>query len=275
MGDKNYLTKGLKNELNIAGVRHIVAISGMHIAIIESILVTLLLALGFWRNQALDISLIVCFIFVALTGFQSSAIRAWIMGSFAVWAEIIGRKSDSLRILIFTASLMLMFNPLLLRYDIGFQLSFLAVLGIIYLGELFNYWFRFIPNWKWLNLREILVMTFSAQFFTFPFLIYYFGHISLVAPLTNTLIIPVIPFLILFGFLSSLIGLVWPFLSLILAFPCWFLLFYIDGIISLVSRWPVYPQLNFPFLIFVIAYPILILEISILKRKLRWRFLDY
>jgi len=275
LGDKNYLTSDLKNKLNIVGIRHIVSISGMHIVIIESILMALLLGLGFWRNEALYFTLFFSFIFIILTGFQISAIRAWIMASFYVVSSLIGRKSNSFRFLIFTAFLMLVYNPLILRYDISFQLSFSAVAGIIYFTPLFNHWLKFIPNRRLLNLRDILSMTLSAQVATFPLLIHYFGHISLIAPLTNILIIPILPLLISFGVLSSFLSLLWPLLGHIFSFPCWFFLTYMEGIINFFSRFRFYLKINMSPLYILVLYSFFVFVVWRYNKLEKLKFLNY
>ena len=275
LGDKNYLTPELKDKLNKVGIRHIVAISGMHIVIIESILMALLLGIGLWRSQALYFTLIFSLIFIVFTGFQTSAIRAWIMGSFYIFSSLIGGKSSSYRVLIFTACLMLIFNPLILRYDISFQLSFLAVIGIIYLSPFFNQWLKFIPNKKFMNLRSILSMTLSAQIATLPLLVYYFGHISLIAPLTNILIIPVLPLLIFFGLLFSVVSLLWPLLGFIFVFPCYFFLTYIEGTINFLSKFPFYVQIHISLIYVLFLYFILIFFAWWKYKKRRMSFLNY
>jgi len=235
LGDKNRMSYELKEKLNIAGVRHVTAVSGMHVLILSSILMSLLLGLGFWKNQAFYISIIIIWLFVIMTGFQTSGIRAVIMGSLFLIGQKIGRKSFSSRAIIIAAGTMLAINPLLLFYDLGFQLSFLAALGIICLAPSFKRWLRFIPD-KYLNLRSILAMTLSAYIFTLPILIYTFGRISLVGILTNLLIIPVIYCLMLLGFIFVLVSLFWSGLAWILAIPVWFLLTYIVKIVDFFSQ---------------------------------------
>ena len=224
LGDKSRMSSGLKEKLNIAGVRHVTAVSGMHVLILSTILMSFLLGLGFWKGQAFYISVIIIFLFIAMTGFQASGVRAGIMGGLFLLGQKIGRRSVSSRAIVITAGIMLVINPLLLFYDVGFQLSFLAVLGIIYLSPVFKRWLRFVPEVKFFNFRSILVMTFSAYIFTLPILIYNFGRISLIGPLTNVLILPFIYWIMIFGFIFSLIGLFWQSLAFILSIPVWFCL---------------------------------------------------
>ena len=226
LGDKNRMSYDLKEKLNIAGVRHITAVSGMHIVILSNILLFLFLSLGFWKKQAVFLSLGFIFFFIALTGFQVSSIRAGIMGSLFLTAPLFGRKSKNIRALIIAGLIMLVFNPLLLFYDVGFQLSFLAVLGIISLSPFLK------PLLKW----NVLTMTVSAYIFTLPILIYNFGRISLVALLTNVLIVPIVYPIMILGFVFGLIGLFSSSLAWILSIPVWFLLTCIVKIVDFFSQ---------------------------------------
>lgn len=233
LGDKRKLTENLKEKLNIAGVRHITAISGLHVAILTSILVTILITLGFWRQQAFWLSIILITLFIIMTGFQSSAVRAGIMGGLFLLGQYFGRIGASSRLIVIAATLMLAHNPLLLKLDVGFQLSFLAMMGIIYLMPVFQGWLASTTNFlAWGQLKNILSMTLSAQTFTLPILIYNFGYLSLVAPVTNILIVPFLPFIMLLGFISGLTGIIFQPLGWILSWPTWGLLTYLTKIVD-------------------------------------------
>jgi len=235
LGDKRKISEDWKQKLNIARVRHITAVSGLHIAILTSILMTFFVALGFWRQQAFYFTIIFIVLFIIMTGLQPSAIRAGIMGGLFLLAQYLGRLSNASRAIVFAGALMLFQNPFLLRLDIGFQLSFLAMMGIIYLLPTFKDWLKFIPIE---NLRSILAMTFSAYLFTLPILIYNFGLISLVSPFTNILIVPSLYWIMVFGFLFAVFGTLLPFLGWILSFPAWLLLTYVAKIVDWFSSFP-------------------------------------
>jgi len=232
LGDKSRLTKELKVVLNKAGIRHLTAISGMHISILVNLLMLFFLGLGFWRKQAFLLTAAFIFFFVLMTGCQPSTIRASIMGFLFLLGQTLGRLSDSSRAIVFGAALMLAFNPLFLA-QAGFQLSFLAVMGINYLFPIVSRWLRKIPNA--IQMRNILAMSLSAQIFTLPILIYNFGYVSLIAPITNLLVLPLLPFIIAFGFLAALAGIFSHLIALIFVFPCWLLLSYLLKIAELFS----------------------------------------
>lgn len=238
LGDKRRMSDELKEILNLTGLRHITAISGMHIAILSGMMMNFFTSLGLWKKQAFYLVLGILAVFVIMIGMPSSAVRAGIFSSALLLGEVLGRPRSSSRTIVFAAALMLIHNPLLLRYDAGFQLSFLAVIGIVYLKPYFQNLLRIVPEESFFNFRSILAMTISAQVFTFPILLYNFGQVSLVALITNALILPILPFVFGLGLFFGLAGIIWDFLGWLLSLPLWFLLTYITSIAELFSKLP-------------------------------------
>lgn len=276
LGDKQKISSEWKEKLNIAGVRHITAISGMHIVILSGILIWLAIVLGLYRGQAFWFAAILLWLFILMTGAQPSAIRAGIMGLTFLVCQKIGRQKAALNTLILAAAIMLIVNPLLLRHSVGFQLSFLATLGIIYLMPFFQSLFRRIKLFKTFNLSNLLGMTFSAQVFTLPMLIFNFGYLSLVSPITNVLIVPLLPYLMVSGFVFLLGGIIWQPLGWILSFPVWLLLTYLTSIVSFFSQIP-WASLTFQisWLWLPVCYLILFLLVWRLTQKEKLKFLKY
>jgi len=195
------------------------------VAILTATLMSLLLGLGLWRKQAFYITIVLMLLFIVLTGLQASAVRAGIMGGLLLLGQHLGRINISARALAYAASIMLLLNPFLLTRDVGFQLSFLAVLGIIYFSPIISSFLTKIPNT--LHVREIMSMTIAAQILTLPILIVNFGFISLVSILGNLLILPLLPILVGAGFLFFIGGSLWEPLGFILSLPVSLLLTYI------------------------------------------------
>jgi len=274
LGDKRQMSDGLKQSLNIAGVRHITAISGLHVTILSSILMTILIGLGFWRQQAFYFSIILITLFIVMTGLQPSATRAGIMGGLFLLAQYLGRMSISSRSIVFAAVLILAQNPLLLKLDVGFQLSFLAMMGIIYLMPIFQNWFKKIPNI--FQLRSILAMTLSAQVFTLPILIYNFGYMSFVAPITNILIVSLLYWIMLFGFIFACFGVIWQPLGFVFSLPVWLLLTYVIKIVDFSSKVPfAFKTLEISWIWLIISYLILGLVTWRLQESQKLKFLKY
>ena len=237
-GDEENISKEWKDKFNFTGTRHITAVSGMNITIIASLLLSFALALGLWRQQAFYLSIFLLILYILMIGAPASAVRAGIMGGLLLLAQYFGRMSRILRAVVFAAAFMLFLNPLLLKLDIGFQLSFLAVLGIIYLQPSLSDWFKKIPNHKFFPLRTTLSTTLSAQVFTLPVLIYNFGYIPLVSPVTNILIVPILAPLTILIFIFGLTAMIFLPLGYIFAFPAWLCLTYIIKIVDFFSQVP-------------------------------------
>lgn len=236
LGDQSRLTQDMKDALNQTGLRHIIAISGQHVVILAAMLMAFLLGVGLWKKQAILLSAVLIAVFIILSGAEASAVRAGIMGSILFAGQYMGRTQDSLRLLVFAATLMLVQNPLLLLYDVGFQLSCLAVFGIIVSFGFFKKVLEKVP--QTFGIKDMLAMNFAAQVFTLPVLIYNFGYISVVGVLTNILVLPTIPVLIGLGFVFLIGGAAFSPLGIALSFPVFFLLTYFNFVMGFFGKLP-------------------------------------
>jgi len=276
-GDEEKISKEWKDRLNFTGTRHITAVSGMNITIIAFLILNFLLLLGFWRQQAFYLSIFLLILYILMIGAPASALRAGIMGGLLLLAQYLGRMSQATRAVVFASTFMLALNPLLLRLDIGFQLSFLAILGIIYLQPIFSNYFKKIPNPKFFPLRTTLSTTIAAQIFTLPILVYNFGYIPLVSPLTNILIVPFLAPITILIFIFGILGMIfWP-LGWVFSWPTWLSLTYITKIVDLFSQipWASLKLENIHWIFLIISYLILGYFTWRLKEKRKLRFLQY
>src|SRR3989338_4446159 len=103
---------------------------------------------------------------------------------------------------------MLAINPFLLAKDVGFQLSFLAILGLAYLQQFFSHWLRFLPNFKIFPIKTTLAATLSAQVFTLPILVYNFGYFSPISLIPNVLIVPLLAPVTILIFIFGISGMI-------------------------------------------------------------------
>lgn len=275
MGDQGTISFEWKKKMNVSGTRHITAVSGMNIVILAEFLVWIGIILGLWRQQALAAAIFFVWCYIIFIGFPASAVRAGVMGSLLLLAGILSRQSAAERAVILAAAVMLAINPTLLAKDWGFQLSFAATLGIVYLTPFFQFWLNKIKIFRFAGLAGILAMNFSAQLFTLPILVYNFGSFSLVSVLSNVLIAPLIVLIMVFGFIFVLIGLFWPALGFVFSWPCQLLLNYLVWVIDFCSRLP-YAALrtNFSLLLVFAIYSWLIFLAWRLRREKQYRFLD-
>lgn len=222
----------LTSSFNRAGVTHIIAVSGYNVTVIISALAILLMA--FSRRWAFWGSLIVVLMFVILTGATASVVRAGVLAMLVAYGKSLGRRPYYPVLILFVATVMLLFNPYALKSDISFQLSFLAFAGLIFLAPKIGdiKILKFIPN----RIRTIFSETMSAQIAVLPILLYNFGILSIVAPLANILILPIVPASMLLGFIAGLGGIIWLSLGKILGLVAWVLLKYIIVVVEFLSR---------------------------------------
>jgi len=227
VGLRRTIPQDLQNQLAATGTTHVIAISGYNITIIASAINGILLF--FFRRK---ISFVVAFLaivcFVIMSGASASAVRAGIMGVMGMVALNIGRVNASNNALAFTAAVMLGFNPQILHFDVGFQLSFLALMGLVYLCPLMEPHLLWVPK----GIRKYLLPSIGAYIFTLPILLFDFGRLSLVAIPVNALVLPMVPAAMLFGFVTGGLGLVWLPLAKIAAWFSWASLTYILKIVG-------------------------------------------
>ena len=163
---------------------------------------------------------------------------------------------------------MLLINPLLLFYDVGFQLSFLACFGMIYLSPIFLNLFKSFLNEKFINLQSMVSTTLAAQAFTLPIMVYNFGNISFISIITNILALPVVYPLMVFGFVSTFTGVFFDLVSWIFVLPAWFFLTYFIKIIEVFSLPQFLFQLdNIHWLYLVLSYFVLFGFIFFFNKK--------
>ena len=218
LGSRQNIPDELKDAFKKTGTTHILAISGYNIMII-SWAVLMGLIIFFKRRVAFWISVGVIILFVILTGASASVVRAAVMGLLLSFAHGYGRLYDQKNSIIFAGAAMIWVNPFVLVFDIGFQLSFVAVLGLIYLYPWLDYKVHKVPLWD--EMKELILMTISAQVAVAPLLVYYFGGFSPVSLPTNILILPFVPVAMLFGFITGLVGMTSIQLGQIIGYFAW------------------------------------------------------
>ncbi|WP_339311153.1 ComEC/Rec2 family competence protein [Paenibacillus sp. FSL M7-0896] len=195
------------------GLTHILAISGMHVAVYVGVILVLLRRCRLTRETALTVTLLLVPVYVLLSGTGPSVIRAGIMSMIALLAARLGMLKDGLNILAASALMMLVWNPYLLL-SVSFQLSFLVTAGLMVYTPLAAPLFRRLPGW----LGSSLSVTIIAQLVSFPLTIYYFNQFSLLSVAANLLLVPFITFLVLpLGTLALLLGRIWNTAALLLA----------------------------------------------------------
>jgi competence protein ComEC len=247
LGIESGIPPDLYDDYNITGTSHIIVISGANITIVAA-----LFSLAFGRilgkRRAYWLTIAGIILYVLLVGADAAVVRAGLMGGLFVTALYLGRQSTAYVALCASAVALTLINPQAL-WDVGFQLSFAATLGIILFTPGIERIFergltRFVPKhqarYGLRFLNEVLIVTLAAQILTLPLVVYHFGRLSLVAPLTNLLILPVQPPIMTWGGAAVMVGLA-PFLepiARILAWVPWLCLAYTNTIVRWMADWP-------------------------------------
>ncbi len=200
IGERSSLSDGLIEAFRRTGTTHILALSGFNVSIIVAGIIAVLGR----RPPAVIVALAFIAGFVFLVGPAASIIRAALMGGFLLLGQLLGRPQLATYAAIITAAGMLAINPHALRYDLGFDLSFLATLGILQLEPGLNDRLPRLPD----GIRGIVAATLAAGLVTAPVIAASFGSVSLVAPIANLVVVPMIPWLMLGGFVSTVLSFV-------------------------------------------------------------------
>lgn len=192
LGDTSDLSYAEETALRISGIRHIVAVSGLHVAILFGF-IWVLCARRPWPAFLLGVPLLV--LFGAMVGNTPSVVRACLMAALLILARLTRRSYDPLTALAFAVLWLLIDNPFVIAAA-GFQLSVLCVLGILLfqrpISERLSALFQKLPGGK--ALADSLAVSLSATVLSLPVSVYYFGTASLIGPVTNFLILWLLPF---------------------------------------------------------------------------------
>jgi len=260
IGARKTLSQEIVDAFIATGLSHIVAVSGYNTSIIIKTLEKSARFLGRRASIILSVSFIIGF--VIISGASSSVIRASIMGGLLLVSFIAGRLYSISPSLCAAALIMVMINPRILYWDVGFQLSFAATLGIVYLFPLFEKLTGFLSDP--FSLKTYLLTSLAAIIATLPLIVWQFQRMSLVAPLANVLVLPVVPITMLFGFLSSL-----PVIGAGFALIANYLLQYIISMTLLLSNWQ---HASIDFAISQFTFGLGCLMLILVTILLRWHF---
>lgn len=234
IGSRSNIPDSLMSDFKRTGTTHLVAVSGYNVTIVIMYIAVLIGLISrkfkFWGSLVIIIS------FVILTGGQASVLRAGILAALVLFGRYEGRRINMTILLFLTAVIMLIFNPYGLKYDVSFQLSFLAFSGIIYLTPIIISWgvVKYLPD----LISRPLAETLGAQIMVLPIIIYYFGQISFISPVVNILVLSVIPLGMGLVFLVGIIGLIYIPIGKMISFILYIVLKYIIIIVENFSKLP-------------------------------------
>lgn len=238
LGDKSALSKELRETYAVTGAAHVLALSGLHLGIIYFILSFL-----FLRNRrrvaGQVVTLAAIWAYALLVGMGPSIVRAATMMTLYALVSLLNRKRFSLNTLSFAACVMLMVQPLVL-WDTGFQLSFMAVLGIIlFYRPLYGVLCRgFVRRWKitsWVS--SLVSVSVAAQVMTAPIVVWSFGRFSTYFLITNLVAVPLAT-VIVYMAIAVLILAVWPAAQVLAAKALFAVTALLNYLLTGISQWP-------------------------------------
>jgi competence protein ComEC len=246
LGVDTGLTRELQDAFKNTGTAHIIAISGFNISIIAGIFVSLFSRWLGPRRGALLAILAIGF-YTLLVGADSAVVRAALMGGFSLLARQVGRRNLGVNTLSLVALLMALANPLVI-WDVGFQLSFFATLGLILYAEPLAGLVKYILAKLRLpdgNIEKILpplsdfvLLTLAAQITTLPIMAYHFKRISIVSLIANPFVLPPQPVVMILGGVAVLLSLAWLPLGQLTAWAAWPFVEYTIRVVELFDRVP-------------------------------------
>ncbi len=206
LGGSGRLKKDLKNVFVRAGVLHILAVSGLHVGFVCMFVGFILIFIPISARIKFFIIMLVLCLYTGITGFRPGVCRATLMAFLFGLSLILQRNVDGVHIINITAIIFLLINPLLV-FDIGAQLSFSAVYGILFLYPIIqNSIIKRIHVKLYKFIMTSMAVSFSAQLFVSPLLIYYFHRLPTLAVISNLIIVPIASITIFLLFFCLIIG---------------------------------------------------------------------
>lgn len=213
LGETEGISTALRTQYSRAGIAHLMAVSGLHLSILTGVVNAVLAALRISRRKRSMIGILFVALFMGLAGFSYSVTRAGIMMILVLCAGLFGRDTDTLTSLGAAVILILLGNPYS-AYNIGLLLSYLATMSIaVFSSPMFDWLCNhlvskppqkiFLSHKVMYALLQTVSVTISASILTMPLVAYLFGQISLIAPLVNLILSPIIPVALFCGLLCG------------------------------------------------------------------------
>ena len=235
LGVKQALGEDLEKAFRTTGIIHIVVLSGYNVMLVVTF-VMFILSFLFPRHIRLWVGIAAIIMFALIVGLSATVVRASVMACILLIAQAYGRTYDVLRALLFAGVVMIAINPFLLLYDIGFQFSFMATVGLILVAPQFE---SFVSDgFSKLGFRDFFIATVATQIAVLPLLLYHIGEVSLIAVVVNVLVLPAVPFAMLTTFLAGVTALISEPIALLFAFLAQGALTYIITLATFFSNIP-------------------------------------
>lgn len=237
VGGRGLLSSELRENFIATGTLHLVAVSGYNVTIVLKIFADWLKVFSPMLRFSLGSAVIVAF--AILVGGQASVVRAAILAWLFLFAQLSGRQGSVLPALVLTATAMVIHKPSILLHDIGFQLSFLAFFGLVYISPLLK---QVIAKLPLIGLSSsatsILSDTLGAQIMVLPILLFHFGQLTPLSPIANFLILPLVPILTIAALVIGILGAIAGPTVLPIAYPLYPIAWYIVNVTEHLAKLP-------------------------------------
>lgn len=268
IGEQSLLSRKMREAFTLTGASHILVLSGYNITI---------LAFGvgwvlrrFLVSPAVHFALTIGIIllFVLIVGASAPVVRAAILGFLALLAKAKGRKYEINNALYLGAAAMVLQKPDILRYDISFQLSFLATIGLVIAPTKFLW----MERWPKLlaGFAETAFASVAAEVFVAPIILFYFSRFSLIGPLVNVAVLPFVPWIMLAGAITVAVDLFFPALAFLLSLPGFLFLSWLLRGVELAAGLPFASLELPPFFALISILPPALLIGAMIARRVRY-----
>jgi competence protein ComEC len=276
IGYKNKLDRETKLAFSRAGLAHIMAVSGLHVGFILApfwIVIPFFWTFRYGKQVGLLLMISLLLFYAGLTGFSASVTRASLTGGLIMYGRLFHKVRDSKNLTAVAALIILLINPNDL-FSIGFQLSFGAVYIILLVAPVVN---RLLPNWiryRWYGTPMMaMVISLIVQVGLFPLLGYYFGEFSIVGPLVNAVIVPILGVVVPLALLLLLPAMAWPAVISTLNMPVDYFLSVLNQLVLAIASWEwSWIQVHVEGgLLFIVWVAVIFLITALPIPRLRWK----
>jgi len=272
LGDQESLPPEILSDFRGTGTAHVLVVSGLHVGLVLLIIFLLFKTVGLPTKWATALSLPLLFYYALLTGLRAPVLRATLMASVGLVAYLLNRETPLLVILSLAALFILILRPTSL-FTVSFQLSFIAVAGIVYLTPQLEKMLKMLPLW----IGRSLAVSLAAQLSILPLLAYYFQQLPLIGLVANLAIVPTMTIILALGFLTLGLAPISFSVAQIVANTNWLVLSSLGKLVHFLSfsSFPVVSSLvcpqvsSFSFWLLLVYYAVLIIFIYLLERLSR------
>ncbi len=233
MGEKSLLPKETLDDFQVAGLTHMIVLSGHNITLVTIGVGVLFGFIGLGYRARRVAALAVIPLFLLMTGMGSSSVRAGVMAMIMLVLQIMTRPAHTFRIIVYTVAILGWMNPRMILYDPSFHLSMLAFVGLVYVVPVAAAIAQRLP--RLLGLTDLVIETTAVQLFVLPYILWMSGQISLLTLVSNLLAVPLNSFIMGAGFIATLCGMIMYPIGQVIALPVSWALSYIIKVAHVVG----------------------------------------